>query len=86
MKFFKSVKAKALAAVATLGFAPAVFAEDSNAIDTTAATTALTQMTTAVKGYITSAAPILAGLLGGCLLLALIWVAFKWAKKGTNKA
>lgn len=57
--------------------------------DLTAATDALTTLKDALvgqNGWITSAAPILALLLGGVLVITLIWVAYKWVTRGAKKA
>lgn len=57
--------------------------------DLTAATEALTTLKDALvgqNGWITSAAPILALLLGGILVITLIWVAYKWVSRGAKKA
>lgn len=85
MKFIKRPSAGLLALALGL-CATAVFAEGGTAIDTTAATTALSDMSTAVKSFITSAIPYIVGILGVALSATLVWVAWKWIKKGSNKA
>lgn len=78
-----------MAGVASLGLAAPALAEgesNANAIDTTLATTALSDMSTAVQGYFTAAVPYLVSILGVALVVTLIWVAFKLIKRGTNKA
>ena len=76
------------ATVAGLMTAGAAFAEGegSGGIDVTAATGALTQMETAVKGYFTSATPIVVGLIGLGLVIVLCFVGWKLIKRATNKA
>lgn len=86
-KFLKDVKAKALTALAVGTCGVTAFAEgESNAIDLTSATTALSDMTTAVKDWIGTATPYLVGILGAALAVTLVWVAWKFIKKGTSKA
>lgn len=75
------------ALVGVLGFS--AFAEGASAPDLTAAVNALTTMKDAIvgqNGWITQAAPILALLLSGILVITLIWVSWKWVTRGTKKA
>lgn len=79
----------AVAVAAVVGFAAPAFAEGETGPDLTAATTALTTLKDALvgqNGWISSAAPILATLLGGILVITLIWVAYKWVSRGAKKA
>lgn len=65
----------------------ALFAEGaSNTIDTTVASGAFSDMVDAVKGFITTCAPYVVALLGVALTITLIWVGWKWLKRGTGKA
>lgn len=77
-------KAALMAAVALAG--GSVFAEGATTIDTTAASGALTSMVEAVKGFITTSIPAIVGLLGVALGGTLIWVGWKWIRKGSSKA
>lgn len=86
IKFLKSKAAVAAASV--LPFV-ALAEGGSNAPDLSAATTALTTLKDSLvgqNGWITSAAPVLAALLGGILVITLIWVAYKWVSRGAKKA
>lgn len=59
---------------------------ESNNIDLSVATTQLNAMATAVQEWITTNAPVLVGILGAALVLTLIFLAYKWIKRGTSKA
>ena len=88
--FIRKHAKKCVAAVAgVLGFCSAYAEGTGNGPDLTAATDALTTLKDALvgqNGWITSAAPILALLLGGILVITLIWVAYKWVSRGAKKA
>lgn len=60
--------------------------EGGTTIDTTVASNALQSLVTSVQTYISACAPYLVTLLGAALGITLIWVAWKWLKRGTNKA
>lgn len=83
---------KCVAAVAVaFGFVAPALAEGGAGAgpDLSAATSALTTLKDALvgqNGWISSAAPILALLLGGILVITLIWVAYKWVSRGAKKA
>lgn len=80
------MKKVAFSALASLGAVVPALAEGGNdAIDTTAASGALNQMTTAVGTYVTAATPYLITLLGSAVVITLIWVGWKLFRKGTNK-
>lgn len=88
-KFLKDIKAKALTALAvgTCGFTALAEGESSSStIDLTAATTALSDMTNAVKDWIGAASPYLVAILGAALGISLIWTAWRFVKKGQAKA
>lgn len=57
----------------------------ANAIDTSSATAALTQMQTAVTGYWEAAQPVVIAIIGIALVATLIWVGYKLIRKGSNK-
>ena len=79
----------AAAAAGVVGFSVPAFAEGEAAPDMSAATTALTTLKDALvgqNGWISTAAPVLAALLGGILVITLIWVAYKWVSRGAKKA
>lgn len=85
------VKKCVAACAVALGFASPALAEGgaSGGPDLSAATSALTTLKDALvgqNGWISSAAPILALLLGGILVITLIWVAYKWVSRGAKKA
>lgn len=86
--FIRNHARKCVAAlVGVLGFS--AFAEGETGPDLTAATGALTTLKDALvgqNGWISSAAPVLASLLGGILVITLIWVAYKWVTRGAKKA
>lgn len=89
--FIRAIAKKcALALAVAFCFAVPAFAEGTGTgPDLTAATEALTTLKDALvgqNGWITSAAPILALLLGGILVITLIWVAYKWVSRGAKKA
>ena len=74
-------------ALAAFGLIGSAFAEgNSPAIDTTVASGALSDMVAAFQTYLTAALPYLVTLLGACLGVTLVWLAWKWIKKGTSKA
>lgn len=84
-----NVKKCALAVAAAAGFCAPAFAEGETGPDLSAATTALTTLKDSLvgqNGWISSAAPILASLLGGIIVITLIWVAYKWVTRGAKKA
>lgn len=84
---FKNMKKKFAAAAVALGLSSAALAEGTgNTIDLSVATTQLTAMKDSIVAWITSAAPVLVGILGAALVVLLIWKGFAWIKKGTNKA
>lgn len=88
-KFLKDVNAKALTALAVGTCGVTAFADgesSSSTIDLTPATTALSNMSTAVQTWIGTATPYLVGILGAALAVTLVWVAWKFIKKGTSKA
>lgn len=76
------------AAVAVATCSPALlFAEGtSEAIDLSPATAQITAMKTALTGFISDNVGTLAAILGSVLVVTLIWVGFKWIRKGANKA
>lgn len=77
------------AAAAVLGFSAFAEGATGNGPDLSAATDALTTLKDALvgqNGWITTAAPVLAALLGGILVITLIWVAYKWITRGAKKA
>lgn len=68
------------------GFGFAALAEGNDpAIDVSAASSALTDMKTALTTYWTAAQPILVWVLGIALVVGLIFLGYKLFKKGTNK-
>lgn len=88
--FFRWVRKAAFSAAIALCSIFTVKAEGSGTgPDLSAATSALTTLKDALvgqNGWISSAAPILALLLGGVLVITLIWVAYKWVTRGAKKA
>lgn len=86
--FFRRVRKALFAFAIALCSAFALKAEGTGP-DMSAATDALTTLKDALvgqNGWISSAAPILALLLGGVLVITLIWVAYKWVTRGAKKA
>ena len=83
----KKIKGKLLA-LAAASAPVALFAEGepTNTPDMSAATTAFTNMTTAVTGWINAVAPYLGTFLAGVLVVSLIWIGFKWVTRGAKKA
>lgn len=66
----------------------ATFAQESGGVsepDMSVATTAFTSMANAVTGWVSAIAPYLAGFLGGCLVVTLIFVGYKWVTRGTKR-
>lgn len=89
-KFLTSLKSRARGALAVAGLLVGSTAlaegESGSSIDLTVATTQLSSMVDALKGWLEGAAPKIA-ILGGAILLAtLIWVAIKWVTRGAKKA
>lgn len=70
---------------ACFGFGAVALAEDAAAIDVTTATTALTDMKTALSTYWTAAQPIIVWVLGIALVAGLIFLGYKLFNKGTKK-
>lgn len=86
-KFLGKVKGLAVAGLVAVGGGLSAMAEGTgNTIDTTVASTALSDMVDAVKGYINTCIPYIVSLLGVALVVTLVWVAWKWIKKGSSKA
>lgn len=87
LSVLKTKAAKACAAVAGVFAATAARAEDpAPSIDLSVATTQLTSMKNAVVSWIEGAAPILAALFGAFLVIVILWVVFKWVKRGVSKS
>lgn len=87
--FFRRVRKAVFAFAVALCSAFALKADGTTGPDMSAATDALTTLKDALvgqNGWISSAAPILALLLGGVLVITLIWVAYKWVTRGAKKA
>lgn len=75
---------------AAIGFAlafPAItFGQDaSNGIDLTFATDLLDDLQTAIEDFLDAAKPFLLTALGIAVVVTLVWVGFKWFKKGVSK-
>ena len=61
------------------------FAEgEAGAIDLSAATNALTSAKTAIVAWVTSNAPTLSGILGGVLVITLIFVVYGWVRRAAK--
>lgn len=87
LSVLKTKAAKACAAVAGFFAVTAAHAEDAaSTIDLSVATTQLTSMKNAVVTWIEGAAPILAALFGAFLVIVILWVVFKWVKRGVSKS
>lgn len=80
------MKKFAYAMLASLGLPFLGFAEDGAAsIDTSAVTTGLTTWINSLKTTVSGWIPLIVGLLGVGVVIMLIWIGYKFFRKGGNK-